>query len=66
MAVMTCAPSAVLEGPARGRFPAVPRLSFGVVDVRDVADLQLRAMTHPGARGERFLGIAEDALSLLE
>ena len=27
--------------------PGCPRLYFGVVDVRDVADLHLRAMTHP-------------------
>lgn len=31
-----------------------PKLSLGVVDVRDVADLHVRAMTHPAAKGERF------------
>jgi nucleoside-diphosphate-sugar epimerase len=35
--------------------PAMPRLSFGFVDVRDVADLELRAMTAPEAGGERFV-----------
>jgi dihydroflavonol-4-reductase len=35
--------------------PGVPRLGFNFVDVRDVADLQLRAMTAPEAAGERFL-----------
>jgi dihydroflavonol-4-reductase len=35
--------------------PAIPRLSFGFVDVRDVADLELRAMTAPEAGGERFV-----------
>ena len=30
-----------------GAMPAVPRVYFGVVDVRDVADLHLRAMTRP-------------------
>jgi dihydroflavonol-4-reductase len=35
--------------------PAMPRLSFGFVDVRDVADLELRAMTSPEAGGERFV-----------
>ncbi|MEU0463820.1 aldehyde reductase [Amycolatopsis sp. NPDC006131] len=38
--------------------PALPRLSFALVDVRDVADLHLRAMTDPAARGERFLAVA--------
>jgi dihydroflavonol-4-reductase len=35
--------------------PGVPRLGFSFVDVRDVADLQIRAMTAPEAAGERFL-----------
>jgi len=43
-----------------GSVPGSPRLSFGVVDVRDVADLHIRAMTHPAAKGERFLATAGD------
>lgn len=35
--------------------PAMPRLGFGFVDVRDVADLEIRAMTSPEAGGERFV-----------
>lgn len=35
--------------------PAVPRLGFTFVDVRDVADLHIRAMAMPAAAGERFL-----------
>jgi dihydroflavonol-4-reductase len=35
--------------------PAIPRLGFGFVDVRDVADLEIRAMTAPEAGGERFV-----------
>lgn len=38
-----------------GALPGLPNLGFGVVDVRDVADLHLRAMTTPGLDGERFL-----------
>jgi nucleoside-diphosphate-sugar epimerase len=49
-----------------GKVPALPRLYFGVVDVRDVADLHLRAMTHAAAKGERFLCAAGDFLSLRE
>ena len=39
-----------------GAMPGCPRLYFGIVDVRDIADLHLRAMTHAAAKGERFLG----------
>ncbi|MFL6695745.1 MAG: SDR family oxidoreductase [Vitreoscilla sp.] len=47
-----------------GALPAVPRITFGVVDVRDVADLHLKAMTSPEAAGERFLAVAGDFLSM--
>jgi len=49
-----------------GAYPALPKLSFGVVDVRDVADLHLRAMTDPRAKGERFLATAGDFMTLHE
>jgi len=49
-----------------GAMPGCPRLFFGVVDVRDVADLHVRAMTHPAAKGERFLAVAGDFMSILE
>jgi dihydroflavonol-4-reductase len=35
--------------------PAAPRIGFTFVDVRDVADLHIRAMTDPAAPGERFI-----------
>jgi nucleoside-diphosphate-sugar epimerase len=46
--------------------PGVPQLYFGVVDVRDVADLHLRAMTDPAAKGERFIAVSGPAMSMLE
>jgi dihydroflavonol-4-reductase len=49
-----------------GAVPGCPRLSFGVVDVRDVADLHLRAMTDPAAKGERFLAVAGDFVTMQE
>ncbi|MBR0874574.1 aldehyde reductase [Bradyrhizobium tropiciagri] len=49
-----------------GAMPAVPRIHFGLVDVRDVADLHLRAMTSPRAAGERFLAVAGETMSILE
>ena len=49
-----------------GGVPGCPKLYLGVVDVRDTVDLHLRAMTHPAAKGERFLAVAGDFVSLLE
>ena len=47
-----------------GSVPGCPDLWFGAVDVRDVADLHLRAMTDPAAAGERFLATGGDFLSV--
>jgi len=49
-----------------GAMPGLPRLSFGVVDARDVADLHVRAMTNPVAKGERFLAVAGDFMTVRE
>jgi nucleoside-diphosphate-sugar epimerase len=49
-----------------GAMPGCPRMTFGVVDVRDVADLHIRAMTHPAAKGERFLSTSGDFMSIVE
>jgi len=49
-----------------GGLPGVPDLSFGVVDVRDVADLHVLAMTRPEAAGQRFLATSGDFMSMLE
>ncbi|HUX21068.1 MAG TPA: aldehyde reductase [Spirochaetia bacterium] len=49
-----------------GAVPGIPRLWFGIVDVRDVADLHLRAMVSPKAKGERFLAVNGDAMSMKE
>jgi nucleoside-diphosphate-sugar epimerase len=45
----------VVERLVSGRVPGLPRLGFNIVDVRDVADLHIRAMTAPEAAGERFI-----------
>lgn len=47
----------LIERMLRGE-PAVPKLGFGLVDVRDIAQLQLAAMTTPAAGGSRFIGVA--------
>jgi nucleoside-diphosphate-sugar epimerase len=40
-----------------GGMPGVPRLGFNLVDVRDIAQLELAAMTSASAGGERFIGV---------
>lgn len=46
--------------------PGSPKINSGFVDVRDVADLHMRAMTHPAANGERFLAIAGQSMWLAD
>ncbi len=41
-----------------GSMPAIPRIGFDFVDVREVADLQIRAMELPEAANQRFIGSA--------
>jgi dihydroflavonol-4-reductase len=49
----------IVEKLMKGDFPGSPRLGFPLVDVRDIADLHVRAMTSDKAAGERFLGAGE-------
>ena len=43
----------------RGSMPGTPRIGLEVVDVRDLADIHIRAMTIPEAAGQRFLATGE-------
>ncbi|WDZ78060.1 aldehyde reductase [Ensifer adhaerens] len=56
---------AVVRNLLRGGYPALPKFSVPIADVRDVADAHLRAMTVADAVGERFL-IAGETLSLAD
>jgi dihydroflavonol-4-reductase len=42
-----------------GHMPGIPNFGFCVVDVRDLVDLQIRAMTAPQAAGQRFIAAAD-------
>jgi nucleoside-diphosphate-sugar epimerase len=42
-----------------GLMPVVRRQRFGVADVRDIADLHIRAMAAPDAAGKRYLALAD-------
>jgi nucleoside-diphosphate-sugar epimerase len=50
-----------------GTMPVVRRQRFGIADVRDVADLHIRAMAAPDAAGKRYLALADGpTLSFLD
>jgi len=51
----------VIERLLSGRVPGLPRLGFNIVDVRDVAELHIRAMTAPEAAGQRFIASGDFA-----
>jgi nucleoside-diphosphate-sugar epimerase len=57
---------AIVQSFLDGAVPVCPRISFGGVDVRDVADIHLRAMTSPAAKGERFLAVAGEVITLID
>ncbi|RFM36964.1 SDR family oxidoreductase [Chitinophaga silvisoli] len=56
----------LLRNMMNGGMKAIPNLDLGIVDVRDVADLHIRAMLSPKANGERFLALAGGTMSLMQ
>jgi dihydroflavonol-4-reductase len=56
----------IIQNMLYGKMPGCPRINTGFVDVRDVADLHLLAMTDPAANGERFLAIAGESLWMVD
>jgi nucleoside-diphosphate-sugar epimerase len=57
----------LIQALLEGTMSLSPRLRFGVADVRDVADLDIRAMAAPEAACKRFLAVADGpTLSFLE
>ena len=49
-----------------GSMKALPDMFLNIVDVRDVADLHIRAMTNPEAKGQRFIASADGKISMSE
>jgi nucleoside-diphosphate-sugar epimerase len=49
----------LIAGLLDGRPSRLPRFGFWVVDVRDLADLHIRAMIASDAAGERFMAVGE-------
>lgn len=56
----------LLEQLLDGTMKAVPKIPLNIVDVRDVADLHIRAMETPEANGQRFIATADGEISLPE
>jgi dihydroflavonol-4-reductase len=57
---------ALLRQLMSGEMQRLPDITMGIVDVRDVADLHIRAMLSPQAAGERFLALAGGTMSLMD
>ena len=49
----------IIKAMLDGTMPEVRRQRFGLADVRDVADLHIRAMAAPHAAGRRYLALAD-------
>ncbi len=49
----------VIQRLVQGKDPAMPKLSFPIVDVRDIALMHIRAMERDAAIGRRFIGSSE-------
>ena len=49
-----------------GKYPLVPDISVGFIDVRDVAKLHVSALTANGAVGKRFIASSDEPLHFTE
>jgi len=55
-----------VTGILNGTLNYTPTFTMGVVDVRDVADIHLKAMVNPKAAGERFIAISDGVMSFYD
>lgn len=56
----------VIQAILEGKIKENPPFTFGVVDVRDVADIHIKAMLLPEAAGQRFLATSDGAVSFYD
>jgi nucleoside-diphosphate-sugar epimerase len=49
-----------------GSLKRIPNIPLNVIDVRDVVDLHIRAMTNPKADGQRFIASEDGQITLPE
>lgn len=55
-----------VSGILNGTMNQTPVFTMGVVDVRDVADIHIKAMVDPKAAGERFIATSNDVMSFYD
>ncbi|GAB4018937.1 aldehyde reductase [Spirosoma migulaei] len=56
----------VIKALVDGTVTDSPQFTFGVVDVRDVADIHIKAMVLPQANGQRFLATSDGVVSFYD
>lgn len=54
----------ILNALLNGSVKAIPNIPLNVIDIRDVADLHIRAMVNPKANGQRFIASADGEISI--
>jgi dihydroflavonol-4-reductase len=59
LATSTIGSVAIIGRMVSGTMRGIPRIGLEIVDVRDLADVHIRAMTSPDAAGQRFLATGE-------
>ncbi|MFT4154862.1 SDR family oxidoreductase [Parafilimonas sp.] len=56
----------LLKNVLDGTLKRIPNLELAIVDVRDLADLHMKAMESASAKGQRFLALSDGTMSLPE
>jgi len=56
----------ILEDLINGSMKRIPNIALNIVDVRDVAELHVRAMESPAATGQRFIASADRQITMPE
>jgi len=64
--IVSASLNTVVKGIMDGIVKETPPFTFGVVDVRDVADIHIKAMLDPAAGGERFIATSQRAMSFFD
>lgn len=54
----------LLKNVLDGTMKRIPNLELAIVDVRDLADLHIKAMENPKANGQRFLALSGGSMTL--
>lgn len=65
-AISSASVDVVIKGITNGITRQSPPFTMGVVDVRDVADIHIKAMLHPQAKGQRFLATSDGIMSFYD